>query len=75
MFLVALNIFSFPALIFFLHNIKAGWQRWYRLWRNHLIRFGGWVTIRKWTLEFNKDNFLQKLQNAQEHLRKSSKHA
>jgi radical SAM superfamily enzyme YgiQ (UPF0313 family) len=75
MFLVALNIFSFPALIFFLHNIKAGWQRWYRLWRNYLIRFGGWVTIRKWTLEFKKDNFLQKLREAQEHLRKSSKHA
>ena len=74
-FLVALNIFSFPALIFFFHNIKAGWQKWYRSWRNYLIRFGGWVTIRKWTLEFKKDNFLQKLQNAQEHLRKSSKHA
>jgi len=74
MFLVALNIFSFPALIFFFHNIKAGWQRWYRPWRNYLIRFGGWVTIRKWTLEFKKDNFLQKLQNAQKHLRKSSKH-
>ena len=73
MFLVALNIFSFPALIFFFHNIKAGWQRWYRPWRNYLIRFGGWVTIRKWTLQFKKDNFLQKLQDAQEHLRKSPK--
>ncbi|HIJ71642.1 MAG TPA: B12-binding domain-containing radical SAM protein [Planctomycetes bacterium] len=73
LFFVALKIFSFPGLIFFFHNIKAGWQRWYRGWRNHLIRFVGWVTIRKWTLEFKKDNFLQKLQAAQEHLRRSLK--
>ena len=69
MFLVGVNIFSFPALIFFLHNIKSGWKRWYRPWRNTLIRFGGWVTMRKWTSKFKRDRFLQKLQKAQEHLR------
>jgi radical SAM superfamily enzyme YgiQ (UPF0313 family) len=75
MFLVAVNIFSFPGLIFFFHNIKAGWRRWYRPWRNHLIRFGGWITMRKWMSEFKKDDFLQKLQKAKEHLRTSPKQA
>ena len=69
MFLIVVNIFSFPALIFFIHNIRSGWIRWYRPWRNYLVRFGGWVTLRKWTIEFRRDKFLQKLQNAQEHLR------
>lgn len=72
MFLVAANIFSFPVLVFFFHNIRLGWRRWYRPWRNYLIRFGGWITLREWISEFRKDKFLQKLQNAQEHLRESS---
>ena len=70
-FMVILHIFSFPALIFFLHNIKSGWKRWYRLWRNDLIRFGGWITIRGWTKEFKKDKFVQKLKKAKEDLKTS----
>jgi radical SAM superfamily enzyme YgiQ (UPF0313 family) len=67
MFLVALSIFSLPGLVFFLHNLRSGWNRWYRHWRNHLIRFGGWITIRKWTSGFKKDAFLTKLQKAKKH--------
>jgi radical SAM superfamily enzyme YgiQ (UPF0313 family) len=73
MFLVVLNILSFPALIFFLHNIRLGWRRWYRNWRNYLIRFVGWVTFHKWTIAFKKNNFMQKLQDAQHHLRTNQK--
>jgi radical SAM superfamily enzyme YgiQ (UPF0313 family) len=69
MFFVVLNIFSFPALIFFFHNIRLGWRKWYRNWRNHLIRFAGWITLRKWTIKFKKNNFMKKLQDAQHHLR------
>lgn len=69
MFMVVLNIFSFPYLIFFLHNIESGWKRWYRDWRNHLIRFGGWMTIKKWMAAFRKDDFLGRLQNAKEHIK------
>ena len=69
MFLVAMNIFSFPALVFFLHNIRLGWRRWYRNWRNNLIRFVGWVTFRKWMVAFKKNNFIQKLEAAQHHLK------
>jgi radical SAM superfamily enzyme YgiQ (UPF0313 family) len=72
MFGVAVSIFSFPALVFFIHNIRLGWSIWYRTWRNHLIRFGGWITMRKWTSEFKKDGFPRKLQKAREHLKKTS---
>jgi radical SAM superfamily enzyme YgiQ (UPF0313 family) len=68
MFLVVLNIFSFPSIVFFLHDIRTGWRRWYRPWRNYLLRFGGWLTMRKWSSEFKKNNFTQKLHTAREHL-------
>jgi radical SAM superfamily enzyme YgiQ (UPF0313 family) len=69
MFFVAMNIFSFPTLVFFLHNIRLGWRKWYRNWRNYLIRFVGWVTFRKWMIAFRKNNFLQRLESAQHHLK------
>ena len=69
MFMVGLNIFSFPVLVFFLHNIRSGWRRWYRPWRNYLIRFGGWIIMKKWTSLFKKDEFSKKLQKAKEHLK------
>ena len=68
-FMIGLNIFSFPALIFFLHDIKSGWKKWYKPWRSHLIRFGGWLTIRGWTREFKKDRFSEKLKRAKEHIK------
>jgi len=69
MFIIGLNIFSFGALIFFLHNIKFGWKKWYRPWRNALVRFGGWIVMREWNSEFKKGKFLHKLQIAKEHLK------
>lgn len=71
MFEVVLQIFSFPALIFFLHNIKSGWRKWYRPWRNNLARFGGWVIMKGWTSEFKKGTFLDKLKSAQNNLKKN----
>ncbi|MDD4980804.1 MAG: radical SAM protein [Candidatus Omnitrophica bacterium] len=69
LFMIVLNIFSFPALIFFLHNIKSGWRKWYRPWRNDLIRFGGWIIMKGWTSQFKRDNFLERLQKARERLK------
>jgi len=69
MFMLGLHIFSFPALVFFLHNIKLGWRRWYRPWRNDLVRFGGWIIMKKWASQFKKDKFLERLQKAKEHLK------
>lgn len=70
MFVIGLNIFSFPALIFFLHNVKSGWRKWYRPWRNTLIRFGGWIIMKRWVSAFKKDTFLEKLKRAQRHIKK-----
>jgi len=67
-FLVPVNILSFTRLIFFFHNIRLGWRKWHRSWRNYLIRFGGWVILRRWTSKFKRGTFLHKLQKAQEHL-------
>jgi radical SAM superfamily enzyme YgiQ (UPF0313 family) len=64
MFFVALNVLSFPSIVFFLHNLQQGWTRWHRSWRNYLIRFGGWITIRQWTVQVDRDGFAQKLQQA-----------
>lgn len=69
MFMIGLNICSFPALIFFLHNIKSGWRKWYRPWRNHLVRFGGWLTMRKWASDFEKNQFSERLKQAKADLR------
>ena len=71
MFMLGLDVFSFPALIFFLHNIKKGWKKWYRSWRNNLVRFGGWVVTRGWNSEFKKGTFTRKLQRAKKHLKTS----
>jgi radical SAM superfamily enzyme YgiQ (UPF0313 family) len=67
-FTIAVNVLSFPRLVFFLHNLRLGWQRWYRPWRNYIIRFGGWIILKKWTLEFKKSSFLRKLKAGRKHL-------
>lgn len=68
MFIVGLHIFSFPAMVFFLHNIGLGWRKWYRPWRNSLFRFGGWLIMKRWASQFKKDAFLDKLQKAKARL-------
>jgi hypothetical protein len=62
---VALHVLTFPAVALRLHNIGAGWQRWYRAWMASLLRSGGWLLLRKWTAAFRKDGFLGKLAQAQ----------
>lgn len=68
MFMIGLHVLSFTTMIFYLHNIKAGWRKWYRSWRNDLRRFGGWITIQEWAKAFKKDTFLEKLQRAKQRL-------
>lgn len=67
---IPLNILAFPALVFSLHNIRLGWRKWYRLWRNELLRFTGWIVMRKWTSEFRKGDFSKKLAQAKEQIRR-----
>jgi len=68
MFMVGLNIVYFPALVFFLHDIRCGWQLWKRPWRNNLVRFGGWLTMRKWASQFGRGTFPEKLRQARTRL-------
>jgi radical SAM superfamily enzyme YgiQ (UPF0313 family) len=68
MFLVALEILSFPSVVFFLHNIRQGWARWYRSWRNYLMRFGGWIIMRQWMSQVDRDGFARKLRQARARL-------
>ncbi|MBU4376653.1 MAG: B12-binding domain-containing radical SAM protein [Candidatus Omnitrophica bacterium] len=69
MLFVVLNLFSFPGIIFFLHNIKAGWRRWYREMRGSIIRVTGWIFLKQWTAAFQKGVFLQKLSKAKDYLK------
>jgi radical SAM superfamily enzyme YgiQ (UPF0313 family) len=65
LFLVGASVLSFPAaMALSLHNLRPAWAAWYRSWRNRLIRFGGWITLRQWALNFRKSQFLDKLQRA-----------
>jgi radical SAM superfamily enzyme YgiQ (UPF0313 family) len=66
--LVGASILSFPTLIFSLHRLRAGWSKWYRRWQTRLVRLGGWITIRKWTSDFEKGDFLLRLQKARSRL-------
>ncbi len=70
LFIIGLRIFSFTSLIFFLHNIRAGWRRWYRPWRNSLARFGGWLVLKDWTKQLKKGSFHDQLKKAQGKIKK-----
>ncbi len=72
MFLVGLQVLWFPVLFFYLYNLKAGWSRWYRVWRNSITRFGGWLILHQWVAKFREDNFSEKLVRAKKFLRESS---
>jgi radical SAM superfamily enzyme YgiQ (UPF0313 family) len=64
MFLVGLYTLVFPSVIFRAHNLKKGFWGWYRYWRNSIIRFGGWRTLKRWTKEFDKGVFSDRLERA-----------
>jgi len=68
MFAIGLNILVFPAMIFSLWNLRSGWRKWYRAWRNDLLRFGGWIILRGWTSEFKTGSFSEKLARAKQSL-------
>jgi len=68
MFHIGLNIISFPIVFLYLHDIKRGWWKWYRGWRNNLRRFGGWMIFRSFLNELRRDNFHDKLGAAKRQL-------
>ena len=68
MFHVGLNILSFPVVFLYLHDIKRGWWKWYRGWRNNLRKFGGWMIFRSFMRKLRQDNFYEKLGAAKRQL-------
>ena len=66
MFLIGVNILSFPLLVFFLRNLKLGWGLWYRRWYTYLQRFGGWLLLRRWINAPNQGQFNEKLKKLKE---------
>ena len=68
MFMVGMNILLFPYILFYPTRIKAGWRKWYRSWRQSIVRFGGWILLKKWRSEFKKSDFAAKLKAAEEQL-------
>ncbi|MBN2641526.1 MAG: radical SAM protein [Victivallales bacterium] len=61
MFYAGFNIIFFPMIIFPSFNLKSGWKRWYKSWRNNLWKFIGWNILRKWTIKFDKEEFLERV--------------
>jgi len=75
MFVVGAQILSFPVMVFYLGDLQLGWGRWYRTWRNAILRFGGSFIVRGWKSRFNKDPFSDKLRSAQKLLAPASQSA
>jgi len=69
---VGLHILSFPVMIFWLHNIKAGWRLWLRRWWKNVFGYAGSRILKKWTADLKKGTFPNELAEARERLR--SKH-
>lgn len=61
---VVLNVLSFPVLVFHLHNLRAGWRRWYKRWFNSVVGFAGWRILCRWRGQFSKGDFERKLAEA-----------
>jgi len=72
LFHIGLHIFTFSSLMFYLHDIKKGWEKWHRHWRNALTKFGGWLILRKWIYNLARDKFSSRLVEAKTALAKAS---
>lgn len=72
--LVVVSVLIFPWLVFSLHHLRRAWQEWYRHWRNHRIRFGGWLILRRWTEDLKRGEFLKRLSEAQRFLQSRKGH-
>lgn len=66
MFGVGIQTLYFPFAMLPLINLEGRFRRWYRSWRNSIIRFAGWCLVRNWRRQFRRDPFLQNLRKALE---------
>lgn len=68
LFSIGFAIATFPRVIFYALNLRKGWHRWFRKWRNAIWRFIGWHILRNWKRCHNADMCQQILRSAQDHL-------
>ncbi len=66
MFSVGYHTLSFPMIVFGMDNLNAAFRRWYKSWRNSVIRFAGWMILRNWMSQFRKGDFMDRLAKAVE---------
>lgn len=64
-FAIAANVLAFPAMIFAPWDIPSAWRRWHRTWQNNIMRFGGWILLRRWTSAFKSGVFSKRLEEAE----------
>ena len=64
MFGIAFQTLYFPVAMLPLVNLHVRFRRWYRGWRNNIVRFGGWFIVRDWRKQFRQDRFREKLRGA-----------
>ena len=69
MFAMGIHILWFPVIVFWFHNIKAGWRMWFRRWWKSLMRYAGSRVVTKWTNHLKGGTFPQKLAEAERDLR------
>jgi radical SAM superfamily enzyme YgiQ (UPF0313 family) len=72
LFHIGLHVFTFCSLMFYLQDIKTGWEKWHRHWRNAVRKFGGWMILRKWIYNLTRDKFSIRLVEAKRALGKAS---
>jgi radical SAM superfamily enzyme YgiQ (UPF0313 family) len=53
------------TLIFPVDYLIRGWRRWYRDWRNEVIRYGGYLLTQKWLKRYERQKFLKNLEMSQ----------
>jgi len=52
------------TLFFPFDYLIRGWRRWYRDWRNDIVKFGGHLLVRRWLKHYESQLFLQKLKKS-----------
>ena len=65
MLLTGLNVLWFPSIILWFHRLRGGWRYWYRVWRNHIIRFMGWIVMQRWKSAYKRGSFEEKRKEAE----------
>ncbi len=51
------------TLIFPFDYLIRGWGRWYRDWRNDIVKYGGHLLVKRWLRRYERQSFIKSLKN------------